>query len=83
MRSFSSGRRVVLTGRGGLNSGGCAKVKNCQNGVGRNCCQVFTNTSRNCMKLRYLTIENVGRKYVKIFAYGIAVSEKITTFATQ
>ena len=35
------------------------------------------------MKLRDLTVKNVGRKYVKIFADGIAVSEKITTFATQ
>ena len=35
------------------------------------------------MKTRYLAIKNVGRKYVKIFADGIAVSEKITTFATQ
>ena len=35
------------------------------------------------MKTRNLTIEMFGRKYVKNFADGIAVSEKITTFATQ
>jgi hypothetical protein len=35
------------------------------------------------VKTRNLTIQNVGRKYVKNFADGIAVSEKITTFATQ
>lgn len=35
------------------------------------------------MKTRYLAIKNVGRKYVIFFADGIAVSEKITTFATQ
>ena len=61
----------------------CAKVGFCRNGCGRNCCQVFTNTCCKCMKTRYLAIKNVGRKYVKIFADGIAVSEKITTFATQ
>jgi hypothetical protein len=35
------------------------------------------------VKTRNLSIEIFGRKYVKIFADGIAVSEKITTFATQ
>ena len=61
----------------------CAKVKNCRNGVGRNCSQVFTNNFRNYVKTRNLTIEMFGRKYVKNFADGIAVSEKITTFTSH
>jgi hypothetical protein len=35
------------------------------------------------VKTRNLSIEIFGRKYVNFFADGIAVSEKITTFATQ
>jgi hypothetical protein len=35
------------------------------------------------MKMRDLTFKKVGRKYVTFFARGIAVSEKITTFATH
>ena len=35
------------------------------------------------MKIRILAFEKLGRKYVKNFADGIAVSEKITTFASQ
>jgi len=35
------------------------------------------------MKIRILAFEKPGRKYVKNFADGIAVSEKITTFASQ
>ena len=35
------------------------------------------------MKMRYLAFQNSGRKYVENFADGIAVSKKITTFATQ
>ena len=35
------------------------------------------------MKIRILAFEKLGRKYVKKFADGIAVSEKITTFASQ
>ena len=60
-----------------------AKVDFCRNGVGQNCCQVFTNTCCNYMKTRNLAIQNLGRKYVKIFEDGIAVSEKMTIFATQ
>jgi hypothetical protein len=33
--------------------------------------------------MRDLTFKKVGRKYVRFFARGIAVSEKITTFASQ
>ena len=35
------------------------------------------------MKTRDLAIQNLGRKYVKNFEDGIAVSEKMTIFATQ
>jgi hypothetical protein len=35
------------------------------------------------MKTRNLAYENFGRKYVKNFADGIVVSEKITTFASH
>jgi hypothetical protein len=35
------------------------------------------------MKLRDLGCRFFGRKYVKNFQYGIAVSEKMTIFATQ
>ena len=50
---------------------------------GRKCAEVFMNTIRNLMKTRNLACGNIGRKYVKNFQYGIAVSEKITTFASQ
>jgi hypothetical protein len=33
--------------------------------------------------MRDLTFKKVGRKYVRFFARGIVVSEKITTFASQ
>jgi hypothetical protein len=33
--------------------------------------------------MRDLTFKKVGRKYVRFFAGGIVVSEKITTFASQ
>ena len=35
------------------------------------------------MKTRNLAIKNFGRKYVENFAFSIAVSKKITTFASQ
>ena len=35
------------------------------------------------MKIRDLGYRFFGRKYVKNFQYGIAVSEKMTIFATQ
>ena len=60
-----------------------AKVDLCQNASGRKCSEVFTNTFRNSVKIRNLAFKNFGRKYVKFFADGIAVSEKITTFASQ
>ena len=60
-----------------------AKVDLRRNGVGRKRDELFANTVCNCMKIRILAFEKLGRKYVKIFADGIAVSEKITTFATQ
>ena len=49
----------------------------------RKCAEVFMNTIRNLMKTRDLACGNIGRKYVKNFQYGIAVSEKITSFASQ
>ena len=51
--------------------------------IGRKCADKFTNTFRNFMKLRILAFKNFGRKYVKNFVDGIAVSEKMTIFATQ
>lgn len=51
--------------------------------IGRKCADKFTNTSRNFVKLRILGFKNFGRKYVKIFVDSIAVSEKMTIFATQ
>lgn len=60
-----------------------AKVDLRENDAGRKCCQVFTNTACNSMKTRNLAFKKFGRKYVKIFADGIAVSEKIATFATH
>ena len=60
-----------------------AKVDLYQNASGRKCSEVFTNTFRNSMKIRVLAFKNFGRKYVKNFAESIAVSEKITTFASQ
>ena len=60
-----------------------AKVDLCQNASGRKCWEVFTNTFRNSVKIRNLAFKNFGRKYVNFFADGIAVSEKITTFASQ
>ena len=51
--------------------------------IGRKCTDKFTNTFRNFMKLRILAFKNFGRKYVKNFVDGIAVSEKMTIFATQ
>ena len=35
------------------------------------------------MKMRDLTDENFGRKYAIFFVEGIAVSKKMTTFATH
>ena len=35
------------------------------------------------MKTRNLAVQNLGRKYVNFFEDGIAVSEKMTIFATQ
>ena len=69
-------------GKGGLEDLR-AKVDLRRNGVGRKCDELFVNTVRNCMKIRILAFEKPGRKYVKNFADGIAVSEKITTFASQ
>ena len=61
----------------------CAKVGFLENGVGRKCWEVFTNTCRNSVKTRNLAFKNFGRKCCKNFADSIAVSEKITTFASQ
>ena len=60
-----------------------AKVFGLPFACGRKCTEVFMNTIRNLMKTRYLACRNVGRKYVKNFQYGIVISEKITTFASQ
>ena len=60
-----------------------AKVSLRHFAVGRKCRDIFTNTCRNSMKLRILGYRFFGRKYVKNFQYGIAVSEKMTIFATQ
>lgn len=60
-----------------------AKVSLRHFAVGRKCRDIFTNTCRNSMKLRNLGCQFFGRKYVKNFRYGIAVSEKMTIFATQ
>ena len=60
-----------------------AKVYLRRNDIGRKCVQVFTNTIHNSMKIRILAYQKFGRKYVKNFADGIAVSEKITTFASH
>ena len=60
-----------------------AKVFGLPFACGRKCAEVFMNTIRNLMKTRDLACGNIGRKYVKNFQYGIAVSEKITTFASQ
>ena len=60
-----------------------AKVFGLPFASGRKCAEVFMNTIRNLMKTRNLACGNIGRKYVKNFQYGIAVSEKITTFASQ
>ena len=60
-----------------------AKVFGLPFACGRKCAEVFMNTIRNLMKTRNLACGNIGRKYVKNFQYGIAVSEKITTFASQ
>ena len=64
-------------------SGPRAKVFGFLFACGRKCAEVFINTIRNSMKTRYLACRNVGRKYVKNFQYGIVISEKITTFASQ
>ena len=50
---------------------------------GQKCVDKVFNYICNCMKMRDLTFKNFGRKYVIFFARGIAVSEKITTFATH
>lgn len=71
------------TGSEGLMEGLRAKVDLQRNGVGRKCAELFVNTICNSMKIRILAFEKRGRKYVKKFADGIAVSEKITTFASQ
>lgn len=60
-----------------------AKLENGRNGVGRKCADIFFIDVCNCVKMRDLTFKKVGRKYVRFFARGIAVSEKITTFASQ
>ena len=60
-----------------------AKVWNREIRYGRKCVELFTNTICNSMKIRNLGLQLFGRKYVKIFASGIVVSEKITIFATQ
>ncbi len=60
-----------------------AKVGLRGNASGRKFRQVFIDTIRNSVKTRYLAFENFGRKCCKIFADSIAVSEKITTFASQ
>ena len=60
-----------------------AKVGKRRIRYGRKCVELFTNTICNSMKLRDLGCRFVGRKYVKKFQYGIAVSEKITIFASQ
>ena len=61
----------------------CAKVKKCCFCAGQKCADKVFNDVCNCMKMRDLTFKKVGRKYVRFFARGIAVSEKITTFASQ
>ena len=63
--------------------GARAKVDSRRNASGRKCTELFTNTFRKSVKMRVLGFKNFGRKYVKFFADGIAVSEKITTFASQ
>ena len=55
----------------------------CRFFVGQKCVDKVFNYICNCMKMRDLTFKKVGRKYVTFFARGIAVSEKITTFATR
>ena len=55
----------------------------CRFFVGQKCVDKVFNYICNCMKMRDLTFKNFGRKYVIFFARGIAVSEKITTFATH
>ena len=62
---------------------GRAKVGNREKRCGRKCAEVFTNTIRNSVKSRDLAYQNFGRKYVKIFARTIVISEKMTIFATQ
>ena len=51
--------------------------------VGQKCVDKVFNHICNCMKQRDLTFKKVGRKCVTFFARGIALSEKITTFATH
>ena len=60
-----------------------AKVGNREKRCGRKCTEVFTNTIRTSMKPGHLAYQTFGRKYVKNFAGAIAVSEKMTIFATQ
>lgn len=50
---------------------------------GQKCADKFFNHVCNCMKMRDLTDENFGRKYAIFFVEGIAVSKKMTTFATH
>ena len=51
--------------------------------IGRKCMDKVFNDVCNCVKIRDLAFQKVGRKYATFFARGIAVSQKITTFATQ
>ena len=50
---------------------------------GQKCEDKFLNKVCNCVKIRDLTAENFGRKYAIFFVEGIAVSKKMTTFATH
>lgn len=74
----------LFSGRGSLCfRHGRAKVDLRDFAIGRKCADKFTNTFRNSMKIRILAFENSGRKYVRNFEDAIAVSKKMTIFATQ
>jgi len=50
---------------------------------GRKCADKVFNHIRNCMKICNLTFKKFGRKCLIFLQDSIAVSEKITTFATR
>jgi hypothetical protein len=58
-------------------------VKKCGFYAGRKCADKVFNDVCNFVKIRDLAFKKVGRKYATFFARGIAVSEKITTFASH